>query len=309
MPIFKNKLKLVAAAVLLALSGGTANAANTDVLRVLVGNNIQYQQTSATQTTIDNSGSGAYTFSADVQGNNFSPAPGNGPILTGPIAAGAPFTSGNYLYFNTSNNPNFNTVYGIDPNDNGYSFTSQAALEAVFPQGIYTLGNGSNISVPLNLHGDLYPATTPLVTITGGTWSNGVYLVDPNQAITITSNAFAEYNSSSGLAGHIGLSLQAPNASTQLFNIEQISNSNPNDQISYTIAANTLAAGQTYYGNVNFATVVDLQPNSLLPNSLNAAFYSLDTGFVISAVPIPAAAWLLLSAVMGLLTLNRRKAA
>jgi len=297
-----NKLKPLAASVLFALSCGAANAGNSSVVRVLVGDSIQYQQTSASQVAIDNFGSGAYNFTADVYGNNLGA--GNPPTFSGPITAGAPFTSGSALYYNTSNNPLYNSVYAVQAQDNGYSYTSQAALEAAFPQGTYTFTGGST-SVSLNLSGDLYPTTTPLVTLTGGTWSNGVYLVDPGQAVTITSDAFAGY-SSAGVGGHIGLSLQAANG-PQLFNNEQFSSTNPSDQISYTIAANTLAAGQTYYGNVSFATIVDIQPNAALPNSLNGAYYNLDTSFVISAVPIPGAAWLLLTGVMGLLALNRRK--
>jgi hypothetical protein len=92
-----------------------------------------------------------------------------------------------------------------------------------------------------------------------------------------------------------------------VFNVHNISFSNPSDQISYTIAAHTLQAGVTYSGYLSFDTIVDFQPNAALPNSTNVAYYDLTTSFVISTVPVPSAIWLFGTGVIGFLGLKRRK--
>jgi hypothetical protein len=45
-------------------------------------------------------------------------------------------------------------------------------------------------SVALNLTGDAYP-NNPVLTLSGGVWSNGKYVLDVRQSLVITTNAFS----------------------------------------------------------------------------------------------------------------------
>jgi hypothetical protein len=100
------------------------------------------------------------------------------PVLSGPVnvpALGSSWNGGRL---------------GRDPGLNQWSAlwfsTTQADLDAKFPDGTYTV-SFDGLSAALTLSGNQYPAPAVL-TLTGGEWRNGEYVIDPRQALTVTTS-------------------------------------------------------------------------------------------------------------------------
>jgi hypothetical protein len=127
----------------------------------------------------------------------------------------------------------------------------------------------------LNLTGDAYPGP-PLVTLTGGAWSGGKYVVDPAQPITLTTSTFATYGTHAEDAIAVGVD--------NLGSTELIRSANPGaNSVTFTIPPNTLVAGQEYEAGAYYAAGVDVHPVAAFPGSLNAAIYSGGSTLIIKA--------------------------
>ena len=162
------------------------------------------------------------------------------------------------------------------------AFSTQAALDAAFPNGTYTLAlNGK--SVAASLAGNTYP-NAPLVTVSQGTWSSsGTLVFDPTKAITLTLNFTTNY-----IANQTNLELQINGFSGQTTPYQNDQNSGSSSisvsQISMTIPANTLANNGALY-SISSSLLVSPSPTDTTSVSgyIVGAFYSANGSMLIQA--------------------------
>ena len=186
-----RSLKPYALVFLLTLCAGSTSTSLAQVIEsVTVGKSIEFVQTSPVAVQINpappsQTFGGPYGFSADVDGQNISSI--TAPRVSGPISVPEPFNNGGTLLYNSTEG---GWRYGF-PNGNDWGVQSLGELNSLFGSGVYTMTvNGT--SVALNLTGDAYP-NNPVLTLSGGVWSNGKYVIDVRQSLVITTNAFSAY--------------------------------------------------------------------------------------------------------------------
>lgn len=111
-------------------------------------------------------------FSVDgVDLETISPA----PAVSGPITLEEPYVNGGLLGWNEDwQEWNFGW-----PNFNGWAVSSRTELDSLFGNGTYEFSQDGVPFVSVNLTGDAYPAEAPILTLEGGEWRGGRYLVDP----------------------------------------------------------------------------------------------------------------------------------
>ncbi len=300
----RNALKPLSLAVIFVLGTGLSGASNATapvptVESVIVGKGIENIQTSATNVQVDPTPQGPayggpYGFTANVDGQNVGSI--TAPVVSGPQNVGNPFwNNGKLLYNSTDGGWRLGS-----PNANDWGSPTLSDLNTKFNNGVYTFQvNGA--SIPLKLIGDAYP-NTPILTLSGGTWSAGKYVLDVSQSLTITTNAFTAYGSHSD--GSIWLGIDGGAYADQFRSTAPASS----NFMSLTLPANSLTSGRDYNAGAEFRAVVDLNPNVALAGSYNAAYYSVYTGVLISAVPEPETYALMLAG-LGLfgVVMRRRK--
>lgn len=253
------------------------------ITSVVVEKSISKIQTSATVIQVDPTPpgplyGGPYGFAADVDGQNISSI--SAPTVSGPISIDAGSQNGGVLGYN----PTELRVYGPGgwrygaPNFNDRSSPTLSDNNSNFGSGIYTFTvNGT--SIPLNLTGNAYP-NDPILTLSGGVWSGGKYLIDPSQSLSITTNAFSAY----GTHPDDAIFIYAAGSMRAL----QFHSAVPGTNfLTYTVPAFTFVAGQDYGVGGGFIAAVDVNPVAALPSSWNAASYSVSTTIVVQAVPEP----------------------
>lgn len=271
--------------VSLALAIAPARESHAQVESITVEKGWGYIQTSPTAVALDPA-TNNYSFNASVDGANIAGIAT--PTVTGPFdiaALGTSHNNGRLVYSQGDKG----WRYGAGGDGAGYA--TRAELDSKFGSGTYTVTvNGANIA--LQLAGDAYP-NAPTLTLTGGAWRDGVYVVDPGQPVTITTNAFTSYASHPDAAiciGAAGGAFVLPFASVAPFGCNwglarRLRSESPNgpNTLSYTIPANTLVSGQEYAIGALFIAMVDVRPNSAVPGSTNAAYYSASTRLSLKA--------------------------
>jgi len=200
---------------------------------------------------------GAFTFSASFNLPGSVTIPGGSPQML-------VFVSGDNQY-----------EYPAVP-----AFTTQAALDAAFPDGNYTLtANGQSIGASLT--GDIYP-NVPLVTVSQGTWNaNGTLVFDPTQALTLTLNFTANY-----IAGQSHLDMEVYGFSGQAGSYSNSQNSGLNlslNQVSLTIPANTLNNGAIYVVSASLVVAPTPVDTTTFPGFLTGALYGTNGSLLIQA--------------------------
>jgi hypothetical protein len=257
-------LKLLASVLIAVLGAMCASESYAQIQNIFVAKKVDYNQTSATAI-----GNASYAFRGGVEGQGLA---GLAPTLTGPInyaALGAPYpTTGAMTYSNPS-------WYFAPQGSQEWRYGSQAQLDAAFGSGTYTITvNGT--AIPLNLSGDAYP-NPPRVTLSGGAWSNGKYVLDPSKELTVTTDPFTGFTSH--LNGVIGLAYG--DFSHQLL---QWANPPPAPAnfATFTIPANTFPpnADQPIY--VSFTSFVDNSGGQQRVGAPNTAWYQAINGITIS---------------------------
>ncbi|MEO7741546.1 MAG: hypothetical protein ABIR98_01235, partial [Usitatibacter sp.] len=181
------------AAALLALLLAPAGESFGQISHVTVSKQIGHVQTSATTVIVDPEATGPnyggpYGFHVNVEGQNIGGI--TAPTFTGPVnfAAVGSWYNGGRLVYNTEDQ-----AWRSGTNGNDWGSPTLADLNSKFPNGTYTVTvNGT--AIPLTLTGDAYP-NVPLMTLSGGAWVNGKYVIDPSKPFTITTNAFTAYRS------------------------------------------------------------------------------------------------------------------
>jgi len=101
------------------------------------------------------------------------------PVLSGPIASASLGFTYDAAVREWSTGPHMSPT--------------QADLDAKFADGTYT-ATFNGLSVPLVLSGNQYPDAA-LLTLTGGEWRDGVYVIDPRQSFTIVTSPYVGYGS------------------------------------------------------------------------------------------------------------------
>jgi hypothetical protein len=172
-----------------------------------------------------------------------------------------------------------------DTRDGGFKleqqFATKTALDAAFPNGTYRLTGAAIPALTLNLSTELYPATTPqVVSVTNGTWSNGVLVVNPAQSVTLNFSPFTGY-ATSGIAGHINFYVagmtenSGGNSSLESDVFSQAilgAPATPAGLTSYTIPAGWFVSGRVYRAWLDYDTVGTLDTTSVSGSGVGTLF-------------------------------------
>jgi hypothetical protein len=266
-PAFPLRVALAACASF-ALLGAPADL-QAQVSQVQVRKVARHVQTSATDVALRSSG--AFQFQAIVEGASVA------PTVTGPFNTallGARHNNGVMVYSASGGS----WRWGAD----GENFTadSKAEVDNLFGSGTYTF-TVSGTSVPLALTGDQYP-DPPRLTLSGGKWSGGTYVIDPSQPLTITTNAYAGWGSHRNdtictfLRGKGFVAAEASSIATCPLYVQRASETS-NNVMSVTVPANTLQPNEDYTLVTTFTAIVDSRTVAALPGSSNTARYMTTT--------------------------------
>lgn len=252
-----------------------ASAAAQSVKFAVVAKTRRYEQTSAADVLILPAYARPFGFGVSVTGDDIgllSPA----PTISGPFAVGEPFHNGGVLGYDPDDEE---WRYGA-PAFQDFTAETQPMVDAAFGSGMYTLAfNG--VGVDLDLSGDAYPAA-PVLTLGGGAWESGVYVLPHGHDLTVTTSAFAEY----GTHPLDAIWLWAWNADyTDEIGVEQFSASwdcgpplTASNTATMTVPAGWFQPGEPYAVESGFAAVVDFMPDHPgFPCALFGAVYEVCT--------------------------------
>ncbi len=280
------KRTIAPAALLLAFCLTTAGETLAQIESVIVSKGYSYIQTGPSTVALDPA-SNNYGFSADVNGTNIAGI--TPPIVTGPIntaGLGAIHNNGRLVYSTQDRG----WRWGF-PNANDFGTASLAQLNNFFANGTYTM-TVNGVAIPLQLTGDAYP-NMPVLTLSGGAWSNGKYVIDASQTLTVTTNAFTGYGTHRDdllCAGILGPGFPRPFVEVAPFGCawlsgfpRQFRSSTPSPNfVTFTMPAYTLVGGNEYTVAALFDAMVDVNPRASLPGSINAAIYHVNTMATVS---------------------------
>ena len=245
---------------------------------VQVYKNIAYVQTNATTAIVDPTPvgpdyGGPYGFQSDVIGTNLSGITPPGLVLPSGSTYNDPSTfNGQLTYAGVEVSfAGLASEWSFGPND--WGGTSQVEMDSAFANGTYKFTvQGTNIS--LNLSGNVYP-NIPIATLTGGAWSNGKYVINASNALSITTSTFTGYGEN--VDGRIFIFASIPPI------VAYHSSAPASNSLRYTVPANTLASGQTTTMFIGFDAIVST--NATLAGSYNVAYYEIVTKFNVVALP------------------------
>jgi len=216
----------------------------------------QYAQTSATDVAL-----ARFEFGAQATQNVASPP----PVLSGPVATALVGSSWDGGRLNLTPSSGW---YSVWPS------STQADLDAKFPNGSYSMLLEGTTSLPITLTGDLYP-NIPIVTITGGAWSGGKYVFDATRPVTISTNVFTGY----GANPNDNVFAYGCTGSGCHFSAQSVPGSNI---LSVPFPANSFVNGNEY----SLTFVFDSEVNQNPPIGAYAA-YRAATTFILKAEATP----------------------
>ncbi|MDH5263658.1 MAG: hypothetical protein OEX21_02790 [Betaproteobacteria bacterium] len=264
---------LAAAAAAVALAGAATDAL-AQVSQLQVRKLVRYSQVSASE--VIPRPTETYWFQADVDGTNIAGI--TPPTISGPIdtaSLGAQHNNGTLVY----NAADAGWRWGTGARD--FRTTSRSELDRIFGSGTYTFTvNGT--SVPLTLSGDAYP-NAPMVTLTGGRWADGAYVIDPAQPLTITTNAFAGYGTHLNDVICIffrGTGFVGPERSVITncpYRLQRASDVPGSSSMTVTVPPNSFAADEEYILSASFTAITESRNAAGLPGSSNTARYGAQT--------------------------------
>jgi len=186
-------------------------------------------------------------------------------------------------------------------------FTSQAAMDAAFPNGNYTFTTAGNSGVA-NLAGDLYP-NSPIASFNNvvGSWSGNTFNIFSGQQLVINTNSIAGFVSGNYRVG-IDASPQGGFGNITPSDIQF--DSGPNFDLSngnITIPGNLLQAGETWDVKIDFNAFSSFN-GTVIPNGSLVGLYTSETSFQVTAIPEPAETILLAGCLaLGLACWRRRR--
>jgi len=280
-------IKIPVSFVLVAALSAASTVHAQNVASVLVGKTTTLVQTDAATVMVDPrppspTYGGAFGFEASVWGTDLAGI--TPPSVTVPPTSGI-ITSGGGVGYNGG-------VLGYDavdgdwnfgfPNFDNWAAPTIALRDALFRFGMYVF-SVDGATVALNLTPSSPPiGPGPRFTLTGGAWSNGRYVIDVNDALTITSSSFTGYAGAAEaiIAGELTSELGV------VLNEFRFKSDNPGapDRLSATVPAGTLVAGTEYELVGVFANVRDRNTVAGLPDSDNFAYMATRTKVVIDVI-------------------------
>ena len=164
----------------------------------------------------------------------------------------------------------------------GGTFSTQAALDAAFPNGTYSFGlqtvtAPTSFSDSVSITGNTYPTNVP--KLLNGTWSNGGLQVDATQNYLFTWNDIAPFVSPNRMI------LEILDGSNKVI-FSRVFNPDPSGfNINFTLPANTLQAGSFYTGKLTFERRQVVTTGALS----KVGTYAVETSFKIATIgAIPA---------------------
>lgn len=180
----------------------------------------------------------------------------------------------------------WNFGYTGTPEFDNWATATKAQLDAYFPAGTYIFIIQGK-SVPLTLPADSYPPA-PVITLTGGSWSGGVYRIKSNQALTIGTGTYTAYGTQANNA--LWLSLEDLTTEDELFDYTQAAKpiayyglpTSANKSYSRTIAANTLPSGRRYRVNAGYIAV--MTQSTPFPGCTAVVAYETETQLFIDVI-------------------------
>jgi hypothetical protein len=276
----------------LLLGAAASTSMAQTVQTVALSKSVDYLQTSPVAVAVnpappDAGYGGPYGFAAYVTGQDLPQ-----PSISGPIS---PSGQGDGFVQTLDG---WHWGFGND-----WGFTSAGLRDAAFGDGAYTFTvNGA--SVTLGLTGNAFP-DAPLITLTGGSWSGGKYVLDASQPLTISTSAFTGYGTHAD--DEILIAASSDGENPDIVERHQLHSDVPGSNVlSLTLPAFTFASGRDYLLGGGFASIVDLRPSASFPGSLNSASYEVFTALQVSAVPEPETCALLLAGIFVLVAYVRR---
>ena len=252
------------------LAAGISSALSQPVIhQVQAGKGKAYHQTAPG--TTNHTG---FQFNAWVFGGGLGSIAA--PVLTGPTNVPTPLTFDGAAWYMADFVP------------------TQALLDARYPNGAYTVtANGR--SYALSLGGDAYP-NAPILTMSGGAWVDGKYMVDPTRPISVATNTFTGFGSHAD--GWIQVFIGWDG--TNVFDYWVLHSSSPTaDTANLTIPAGTMETGREYYVGVGFYSIVDSDGT---PGS--RAYYGAFSALNLKAEPPPPVFPMTVTANIGPVTSN-----
>lgn len=291
---------------MLALLAGASVHAQVIADLIFLEKLTRYEQTSGTAPVL-NTGydGGAFRFDVSIVNLNDEDISGiTPPVVTLAAGSTAPSTipsvhNGGTLIYSSGE-----WRYGA-PGGFGWNVTSTATLDSLFADGSHAI-NLQGTTYTLDNSSGTYPGFVPTLTMTGGFWSGGKYVIDVNQTLTIATNVFSDY-STAGIGGFVNLNLDDVDSIVHLsriapsgFTTNELTNS-----ATMTVNAGTLVAGQEYYGFANFSTFVDQDTQN--PLVFSAALWGNETNFTILAIPEPSTYALMGTGLALMALLHRRR--
>lgn len=171
------------------------------------------------------------------------------PSVTGPINHAEPWHNAGVLGYNIADG---SWEYGW-PEFGGWQTQTRAELDAMFGNGVYSfevLGTLSSVS----LVGDAYPSSTPVLTLVGGVWAGGRYVLPLGADLTITSSSYAEYGTHDEDVIHLNTYGPGYDGDDEVL---QFASQVAEPWVSAVYPASSLVGGGEYEINVGFGAVVD----------------------------------------------------
>ena len=223
-----------------------------------IGKQHKWVQTSASTFVDDSDSNGIWRFSAGVDNS-----------ATGTISFTPPGGTAQAIPYLASQG-----AYGL-----GVFFSTQAALDAAYPDGNYAVTfNGTTTTVAFT--GGNY-SNVPLATLSQGSWGSSWYTIDPSVPLTITLNFTTNYT-----AGYAHMSLTVSGNSDSYSNSVSSPNLSTN-QLTITIPANTLTRGNTYTVKMDLDNISTLNTTAVSGWTI-ATYYEQESHFSLAAgAPAP----------------------
>lgn len=248
--------RYISSVVLMLLTTGSLASQTVD--SVVIEKLGQYYQGSTSAPTFDD-----YHFNVEVSslaGNDLSsittPVVGLATGSTMPVVDASTHNNGN-LSFNSGK-----WSYG-GASGRGVNTSSVSALNTLFangPTSVTAQGNTYTLDTDGAANDQaFFPSVVPSLTMSGGSWVAGYYVIDVSQPLTVTTSNWSGFNSD-GLGGFMGIRVDGVGKSGVFSRLSPELYAGDIDEgatsATFTIAANTLTAGQYYDGFAVFARVV-----------------------------------------------------
>lgn len=180
---------------------------------------------------------------------------------------------------------------GTESTEYGHSAaaSSAAELNAAFPSGTYRLSATGIPTLSFPLGADIYPTPTPqVVSVSNGAWSNGLLIVDPAQACTLTFSTFSNY-ATAGIAGHMRFDLwPVTGHEPRLDALDRAtvaiggSTQSAAPFTTYTIPAGRLRSGNAYAAELDWDIAQNVDMNSV-PNGFAVTLFTKRVVFYVAA--------------------------